>query len=63
MLNGLDKARHLDYMVLKHRSPIVSVIAFMGLVKGKEVNFHLAPSIGRAHRLVFHVLYLIQSSK
>lgn len=63
VLNGLDKARHLDYMVLKQRRPIFSTIAFVSLVKGQEVNFHLASSIGQANRLAFHVLFLIQSSE
>lgn len=40
-------------MVLKQRSPIVLVVAFMGLVKGKGVNLHFASSIGQANQLAF----------
>lgn len=41
----------LDYR--KQRGPMVSVVAFMGLVKGKGVNFHVAFPIGQANRPVF----------
>lgn len=37
----------LDYR--KQRGPMVSVVAFMGLVKGKGVNFHVAFPIGQAN--------------
>lgn len=37
--NALGKAQHLDFKVLKQRSPVVSVMACMSLLKAREWTF------------------------
>lgn len=44
-------------MVLRQRSPVVSVIAFMGLVEGKGMNFHLALKLLLARQTDWRFMY------